>query len=109
MYEYVADVTQVVDGDTIDVSVDLGFHTYRHERIRLYGIDTPERGQPGWAEATNYVKKWFDTNGHRVVLRTMKDKQEKYGRYLGLVYSPGRVETLNDNLIEAGLAVKYTP
>ena len=45
MYEYQATVTSVIDGDTIEVAIDLGFHVTIHERVRIYGVDTPERGQ----------------------------------------------------------------
>ena len=91
MYEYSATVVKIIDGDTIDVLVDLGFDTYvggKRGRIRLYGIDTPE-SRTRDKEEKNYglaAKKFvedFMPVGTVVTLRTFKDKGGKYGRYMG--------------------------
>ena len=56
MYEYVARITAVVDGDTFDADVDLGFRIRVAMRFRLYGIDTPERGDPLWSRARDDLR-----------------------------------------------------
>lgn len=108
MYEYRCSLVNVVDGDTVDVSVDMGFRVYQTMRMRLYGIDTPEKGQEGWVEATEYVKGWFSTAMDPVV-ETQKDKKDSFGRYLGTFYADNNYDNcLNDNLINNGLAKVYT-
>lgn len=78
MWTYWAELDRAVDGDTIDAKVDLGFHTYMTLRLRLKGIDTPERGQPGYQEAKTYVQ---DTlSGDRFKIST--ENAGKYGRWL---------------------------
>ena len=110
MYEYKATVVKVVDGDTVDVDIDLGFDTWLHnQRIRLYGIDTPEcrtRNKQEKAHgllAKKYVQETLIV-GEVYALRT-KEKG-KFGRYLGEI-KVGRT-TINKLLIKEGLAVAYT-
>jgi micrococcal nuclease len=79
MYQYKARVVNVVDGDTVDVTIDLGLQIYSNQRIRLYGIDTPERGQIGFSEATARLRELIE--GKEVTLKT--HKVSKYGQYLG--------------------------
>lgn len=100
-----ATVLGVVDGDTLDVSLDLGFDIGYKLRVRLYGIDTPERGKPGAAEATAWLKDKLPV-GKQVTLQTVKDKKEKYGRYLATVLSDSNI-SINDQLVAAHLAVPY--
>lgn len=95
-----ATIVNAVDGDTVDVEVDLGFSVRVKHRFRLIGIDTPERGKPGWQEATDLVK------GHvGRACRLEVTKLDKYGRYLAEVFVDG--VSLNKSLIEKGLAVSY--
>ena len=87
MFEYNAVVTRVVDGDTLDVRVDLGFHVSVHERVRLRGIDTPEIFRPRNEKEHKHGKqaKAFVEQmvlGNSVLLKTYKDRQGKYGRWL---------------------------
>ena len=82
MYEYKAIVKNVVDGDTIDVTFDLGMKIYTDQRIRMYGIDTPERGQQNFLEAKMFLSDQI--LGKQVTIKT--HKQSKYGQYLGDVY-----------------------
>ena len=110
MYEYKATIVKVVDGDTVDVDIDLGFDTWLHnQRIRLYGIDTPEcrtRNKQEKAHgllAKKYVQETLIV-GEVYALRT-KEKG-KFGRYLGEI-KVGRT-TINKLLIKEGLAVAYT-
>lgn len=88
-YTYEATVLRIVDGDTVDLNIDTGFRGSRVERMRLYGIDTPERGQPGYAEATAYLAKLIPV-GSSVVIQsfkpTMLPRQDSFGRWLVVIY-----------------------
>lgn len=117
MYEYKATIIRVVDGDTVDVDIDLGFDCWvRNQRIRLFGIDTPEcrtRNKQEKAHgllAKAYVQKALKLGGV-YALRTRdklgyKQKKGKFGRYLGEI-KVGRT-TINKLLIKEKLAVAYT-
>jgi micrococcal nuclease len=114
MYEYfVKEVKNVVDGDTIDVVIDLGFDILFASRVRLAGIDTPESRTTDKAEkalgieAKEYLKKCLK-DAKSVVIRTEKmDSSEKYGRILGWVYVNGESESLNNKMINDGYAWGY--
>lgn len=111
MYEYSCTVTRVVDGDTIDVILDLGFSVLHKCRVRLYGIDTPEsrtRDKDEKARGKLASKFLEDSinDGTKVILRSkLKDSKGKYGRVLGEVI----VDDININelMIKRYLAVKY--
>jgi micrococcal nuclease len=114
MYEYyVRKVENVVDGDTIDVLIDLGFDILFASRVRLAGIDTPESRTKDLAEkalgleAKEYLKKALK-DAKSVIIKTEKmDSSEKYGRILGWVYVNGDTVSLNDMMIEDGYAWGY--
>jgi micrococcal nuclease len=114
MYEYfVKEVKNVVDGDTIDVVIDLGFDILFASRVRLAGIDTPESRTTNKAEkalgieAKEYLKKQLK-DAKSVIIRTEKmDSSEKYGRILGWVYVNGESESLNNKMINDGYAWGY--
>jgi len=114
MYEYyVRKVENVVDGDTIDVLIDLGFDILFQSRVRLAGIDTPESRTKDLAEkalgleSKEYLKKHLK-DAKSVVIKTEKmDSSEKYGRILGWVYVNGDTESLNDKMINDGYAWGY--
>jgi micrococcal nuclease len=114
MYEYyVRKVENVVDGDTIDVLIDLGFDILFASRVRLAGIDTPESRTKDLAEkalgleAKEYLKKALK-DANSVVIKTEKmDSSEKYGRILGWVYINGDTVSLNDMMINDGYAWGY--
>ena len=114
MYEYfVKEVKNVVDGDTIDVIIDLGFDILFASRVRLAGIDTPESRTTDKAEkalgleAKEYLKKHLK-DAKSVVIRTEKmDSSEKYGRILGWVYINGESESVNNKMINDGYAWGY--
>jgi micrococcal nuclease len=110
VYEYRATILKVVDGDTVDVDVDLGFDVHHLLRLRLDGIDAPERGKPGGSEATAFLRDLLDV-GQPVIIRTEKDRQEKYGRYLATItlLAGGLPEkiTVNTKMLNAGHAVEY--
>lgn len=99
-FEY-ATITNVVDGDTCDIEVDLGFSMKVHHRFRLAHINTPERGQPGWQEATDYLKQFV---GKPCVIDVTK--LDKYGRYLADISVEG-VVNINQTMLDLGLAVPY--
>ena len=114
MYEYfVKEVKNVVDGDTIDVVIDLGFDILFASRVRLAGIDTPESRTTDKAEkalgieAKEYLKKQLK-DAKSVVIRTEKmNSSEKYGRILGWVYVNGESESVNNKMINDGYAWGY--
>jgi micrococcal nuclease len=114
MYEYfVEEVKNVVDGDTIDVVIDLGFDILFASRVRLAGIDTPESRTTDKAEkalgieAKEYLKKQLK-DAKSVVIRTEKmNSSEKYGRILGWVYINGESESVNNKMINDGYAWGY--
>ena len=109
MYEYNCKVKRVVDGDTVDVIIDLGFDIAYASRVRLYGIDTPESRTRDKDEkargfiSKDFLKSWLDKGS--VVIRTRKDKKGKFGRILGEMI----VDDININelMIEEHHAVKY--
>ena len=114
MFEYyVKKVTKVVDGDTIDVEIDLGFDISFSSRVRLAGIDTPESRTADkmekalGLEAKAYLKHEIDA-AKTVVIKTEKmDSSEKYGRILGWVFLDGATISLNEKMIQDGHAWGY--
>ena len=117
MYEYKCEIIRVVDGDTVDVNIDLGFNTWLwKERIRLKGIDTPESRtrDPEEKKAGLYAKdvvENFLPVGSTQVLKTSKDKSGKFGRTLGdFVIFDGqedRQRTLVEYMIQHYIGVAY--
>ena len=105
MYEYAARLVKVVDGDTVDLDVDLGFSIHVKQRIRLLGINCQEHGTIAGDDATAYTKAWFEQYGPDLVLRTVRDRDDKYGRMLGRIVAKTRI--LNDDLVNDGHAVDY--
>ena len=115
MYEYRVKISRVVDGDTVDVDIDLGFGVWlRGERIRLYGIDTPESRTRDKVEkvfgfyAKDYLKQHL---GKTSTLRTKKDGKGKFGRILGefIVYDSetDSYRSVNQMMVEKHIAVAY--
>lgn len=95
-YDYaVTEVARVVDGDTVDLRIDLGFHMGALLRFRILGLDTPERGQPGWAEATQTARDWLAGR----TLRASTSKADSFGRWLADVYDPTTAENLAKHVI----------
>lgn len=106
LYEYRAELERVVDGDTYDFRVDLGFHVSKQIRIRMLGVDThetygvkkeSEEYQKGIQEK-RFVEEWFDA-ADEIFIETEKDEQGKYGRWLSRVFNESG-ESLNVALIE---------
>lgn len=114
MFEYrVKKVTKVVDGDTIDVDIDLGFNISFSQRVRLAGIDTPESRTTDLQEKQLGLEckdrlKHVLENAKTVVIRTEKpDSSEKYGRILGWLFIDGAEQSFNHALIADGYAWEY--
>jgi len=110
---YVKKVTNVVDGDTIDVEIDLGFDISFNSRVRLAGIDTPESRTSDKAEkvlgleSKEYLKSKIK-DAKSVVIKTEKmDSSEKYGRILGWIYLDGSDVSVNEQMISQGYAWGY--
>lgn len=112
MYEYKASLDRVVDGDTIDVIVDLGFYTKIKERLRLAGIDTPEiygtkkdtkEYQKG-VEAKDFVERRLKENNNEMIIKT--DKIGKWRRWIAEIILGDSKKTLNQELVEHGFAVE---
>jgi micrococcal nuclease len=114
MYEYfVKEVKNVVDGDTIDVIIDLGFDILFASRVRLAGIDTPESRTTDKVEkalgleSKEYLKKHLK-DAKSVVIKTEKmNSSEKFGRILGWLYVNGDTVSVNDKMINDGYAWGY--
>lgn len=111
MYEYRCKILRIVDGDTVDVDIDLGFDIWMHrERIRILGIDTPESRTRDLEEkafglaAKQYVKDLMPI-GSQQIIKTQKDKTGKFGRVLGDFIIEGKL--LTELMIENYHAVPY--
>lgn len=115
MYEYRATIVRWVDGDTVDLDIDLGFGiVYANQRVRLFGIDAFEsrtrdlqEKQKGLA-AKDFVER-MAPNGTEVILRSKKDGKGKFGRILGeiIIDTPKGQQNLNTLLTIEGHAVRY--
>ena len=113
----VTEVNRVLDGDTIDVTIDLGFDLYKKERVRIAGVDTPEKRTRNLEEkalgldATNWLKdKLTETikGEDELTIRTeLKGGVGKYGRLLGWLYVGEDNVSLNEKMIEEGYAWSY--
>jgi micrococcal nuclease len=114
MYEYRATLLRVIDGDTLDLVIDLGCFVSIERRIRLLGINTPELHDPDASKrvqairARKFVADFLPLAKNALVIHTELDKGDKYGRLLGTVYVGEKpTESVNDALIAAGLAVPF--
>ena len=113
LYHYRVDgVTDIYDGDTVTLVIDLGFDTYRQMKLRLYGIDTPEmRGAE--REQGVYVRGLVEdifNHAQSIRIRSIKDRTGKYGRYLAVIYitdESGNDLNLNQYLLDNGLAKPF--
>ena len=117
MYEYFAELRRVVDGDTVDVTIDCGFNMHVKERVRLKGINTPEcrtrdleekeKGLAAKARLIQILASW----GNRMIVRTSIDKKGKFGRLLGELIHPdgqgSRDDNANTMLLLEGHATEY--
>tara|TARA_R110000824_G_scaffold374429_1_gene564949 strand:+ start:2963 stop:3346 length:384 start_codon:yes stop_codon:yes gene_type:complete len=113
MYEYNAELRRVVDGDTVDVTIDCGFNMHVKERVRLYGINTPESRTRDLEEkkrglaAKDRLIEILESFGNKFVIKTSVDKKGKFGRLLGELISKDGDQNANQMLLEEGHAVEY--
>ena len=113
MYEYKVKITRVVDGDTVDAEVDLGFDTFIKDRIRLMGLDTPESRTRNKKEkalglaAKAYLKDLLKENKGDIILRTSKEGKGKFGRILGTLLIYDGKTSVNQMRIDEGHARNY--
>ena len=113
----VTKINRVVDGDTIDVTIDLGFELYKKERVRVAGVDTPEKRTRNLEEkalgldATAWLKEKLEETikgDEELVIRTeLKGGVGKYGRLLGWLYVGDSDVSLNEQMITEGYAHAY--
>ena len=113
----VTEVNRVLDGDTIDVTIDLGFDLFKKERVRVAGVDTPEKRTRDLEEkalgidATNWLKKELedvlDGDDELIVRTELHGGVGKYGRLLGWLYVGDEQVSLNEQMIEQGYAWPY--
>ena len=111
------EINRVVDGDTIDVTIDLGFDLYKKERVRVAGVDTPEKRTRNLEEkalgidATNWLKEKLESavaGDDDLIIRTELDGGVgKYGRLLGWLYIGDSDVSLNEQMIKEGYAHEY--
>jgi len=116
-YWYNGKVLKTVDGDTVDLMVDLGFNVHHKIRVRLFGVNTPESRTKDAIEkemglkAKTFTHDWLDRH-QNVFVQTVADKNEKYGRVLANIYSSNLVDDpstacLNKDIVAAGYAREY--
>lgn len=114
---YGAQVLKVIDGDTVDLLVDVGFNIHHKIRVRLYGVNTPESRTRDLKEkelglqAKSFTSDWLDRHKW-VFINTIPDKNDKYGRILAKIYSSEDTENpatacLNTDIVQAGFAREY--
>ena len=113
----VVEINRVLDGDTIDVTIDLGFDLYKKERVRVAGVDTPEKRTRNLEEkalgidATNWLKKKLEdtiSGEDELSIRTeLKGGVGKYGRLLGWLYIGDSTVSINEEMIGEGYAWPY--
>jgi len=114
MYTYKAKLIRVIDGDTIDAEIDLGFGVFLKQRIRLYGINTPETRTKNIEEKELGLKakdRLVELLPTEFIVETILNKRGKYGRVLGIVsFETPNGENVNVNkvLVEEGHAIEYS-
>jgi micrococcal nuclease len=112
MYQYkIKTIKKIVDGDTIDVDIDLGFGITLSHRVRLKGINAPETKTKDLAEKEKgtevkaWLKKELSREGEWIIETT---KEDKYGRILGTLYFVGDPVTVNERMLNEGIAKPYS-
>ena len=115
MYEYRCTVVKIIDGDTVDVDIDLGFGVWmKKQRIRMYGIDTPESRTRDLEEkkyglaAKKFLTGMLDDEAG-ITLKTHKDAEGKFGRILGELWrnTDYADQSINEHMVEQNHAVEY--
>ena len=110
MYTYKCKLIKVIDGDTVDCIIDLGFSIQHKVRVRLAGIDTPETRtrdldeKKRGLEAKHRVEELINKNNSKFIIKTEYDRTGKYGRVIGTIFLSSESESLNDLLVTEGHA-----
>ena len=118
MYEYYAKVLRTIDGDTCELSLDLGLDIHLNVTVRLNRLNTPEihgvlKESAEYAKgiaSKKFVEDFVKQTNYNVRIVTLKDKKEKYGRYLAEIYAvegPFKNKSLNEELLTSGFAKAY--
>lgn len=113
MYTYNATIDRVVDGDTVDLNIDLGFDVWVKKRVRLHHVDTPEKRTRDLLEkvfgyvASDFVSIALHKAKKMIIKTTIDGSTDKYGRVLGEIWCDDDATSINDQLIEKRYAVKY--
>ena len=105
LFSYRAELIRIIDGDSLQFLIDLGFHTHVKTTCRLVGINCPEMNTKEGKAARAFVEAWF-ASSKTCIVSTVKDKREKYGRWLARV-TDAEGCCLNETLVIEGLAVPY--
>jgi len=111
MYTYkIKKINRIIDGDTVDVQIDLGFYIDLNQRVRLKGIDAAETRTKDLTEKAEgiFAKEWLEKELSREgewIIKTYKD--DKYGRILGEIYCVGDPVTVNERMLNEGVARPY--
>ena len=113
MYTYKARLIRIIDGDTIDAEIDLGFGVFLRQRIRLYGINTPETRTLDLEEKERGFaakQRLTEILGKEFTVETILNKRGKFGRVLGILHvedESGTKTNINNQLVQEGHAVEY--
>ena len=109
----IREIHKVVDGDTIDADIDLGFSISLEKRIRLAGVDTPEsrttdlKEKAMGLESKEWLKKKLEGAKDIIIKTELPDSTEKYGRIIGHLFINGQESSLNNQMINDGYALAY--
>jgi micrococcal nuclease len=109
----IKEIHKIVDGDTIDASIDLGFSISLEKRIRLAGVDTPEsrttdlKEKAMGLESKEWLKKKLEGAKDIIIKTELPDSTEKYGRIIGHLFINGQETSLNNQMIDEGYALAY--
>jgi micrococcal nuclease len=106
MYTYSAEIVRVIDGDTVDLNIDLGFHIKMLRRARLLMINAPEKNTDLGRISKEFLSKTLP-EGSLVTIKTQLDKNDKYGRVLVEIFVPDEILSVNKIMLDAGHAEHY--
>jgi micrococcal nuclease len=112
MYQYkIKKINRIIDGDTVDLDIDLGFGLTLSQKVRLKGINTPETKTLNIEEKSKGLeaKEWLKKElSHKKEWIIETNKEDKYGRILGTIYSVGESISINEKMLNEGIAKPYT-
>lgn len=107
-----AKLVRVIDGDTVELDIDLGFHLTRRDHVRVLGVNCPElhgTTREAGERAKLFTIGWFEGHGQDIMVRTYKDKSDSFGRYLAEIVGVGStgIDSLGADLLLSQNAVPY--